>query len=325
MNPVTTIAVSGAAGQISYSLLFRLIAGDLLGQERKISLRLLETEAALPQLEGVAMELVDCASPLLDSIACHQDPGLAFRDADIVFLIGAKPRSAGMERADLLGMNAKIFAEQGSALGKMAHSDVRVLVVGNPVNTNALIAIRNARGLSSRNFTGMTRLDHNRAISLVAQRAGVSTAAVERVTIWGNHSTRQFPDLYQARIGGRDALEILGEDWYEETLIPGVRNRGAEVIRIRGKSSAGSAADAALGQMKDWIQGTPEGSWTSMAVASRGEYGIPRDLVCAFPVRCAGGVWEIVEGLALSESAERHIRLNVDELLSERSLVEHLL
>lgn len=325
MSPVTKIAVSGAAGQISYSLLFRLISGDLLGPDRAISLRLLETRAALSQLEGVAMELEDCASPLLDSIECHDDPIDAFRDADLVFLVGARPRTSGMERADLLSINAEIFAEQGRALGRVAKSDVRVLVVGNPVNTNALIAIHNAVGLSFRNFSGMTRLDHNRTVSFLAGKAGVSSTQVKGVIIWGNHSTSQFPDIHHATIDGRDALDSLGRGWYEEVLIPGVRSRGAEVIRIRGKSSAASAADAALSQMRDWVFGTPGEGWTSMAVMSQGEYGVPEGLVCSFPVRAAGGRWSVVLGLEIDALSRQHILSSVSELMAERELVGHLL
>ena len=319
------IAISGAAGQISYSLLFRLIGGDLLGPDQPVALQLLETSAALPQLEGVAMELQDCASPLLSSLSCHDDPEQAFLDADVVFLVGARPRSAGMERGDLLASNAEIFSAQGRALNRVASRDVRVLVVGNPVNTNTLIALRNAPDLSPQNFSGMTRLDHNRAMSLIAQQLGCRTDEISGVMIWGNHSTTQFPDLHHAHAQGLPALDQLPLRWYEETLIPTVRQRGAEIIRVRGKSSAASGANAALAQMRDWIHGIPENGWTSMAVLSAGQYGISPGLVYSFPVRVNEGRWQIVEGLNLHPDAEAGIRASESELLGERDLIRHLL
>jgi malate dehydrogenase len=319
------IAVSGAAGQISYSLLFRLIAGDLLGPDQAVALQLLETKAALPQLEGVAMELQDCASPLLASLSCHDDPGQAFHEADVVFLVGARPRTAGMERGDLLASNAEIFSAQGRALNRVASRDVRVLVVGNPVNTNTLIGLRNAPDLSAQNFSGMTRLDHNRTMSLMAHQLGCRTDEISGVMIWGNHSTTQFPDLHHARARGRPALDQLSAGWYEETLIPTVRQRGAEIIRVRGKSSAASGANAALAQMRDWLEGTPDNAWTSMAVLSDGQYGISPGLVYSFPVRVSDGRWQIVEGLQLHPHAEAGIRASEAELLAERDLIRHLL
>lgn len=319
------IAISGAAGQISYSLLFRLIGGDLLGPQQPVALQLLETPAVLPQLEGVAMELQDCASPLLASLSCHDDPEQAFRDADVVFLVGARPRTAGMERGDLLASNAEIFSAQGRALNRVASRDVRVLVVGNPVNTNTLIALRNAPDLTPQNFSGMTRLDHNRTISLMANQLGCRTDEIRRVMIWGNHSTSQFPDLHHARAQGQPALELLSAEWYENTLIPTVRQRGAEIIRVRGKSSAASGANAALAQMRDWIHGTPENEWTSMAVLSGGQYGVSPGLVYSFPVRVSEGRWQIVEGLDLQPHAEAGIRASETELTLERDLIRHLL
>ncbi len=319
------IAISGAAGQISYSLLFRLIAGDLLGPNQPVALQLLENTAVLPQLEGVAMELQDCASPLLDSLSCHDDPEQAFRDAEVVFLIGARPRTAGMERGDLLASNAAIFSAQGRALSRVANRDVHVLVVGNPVNTNTLIALRNAPELSAHNFSGMTRLDHNRAMSLIALQLRCRTDEISGLMIWGNHSTTQFPDLHHALAQGRPALDQLSSQWYEETLIPTVRQRGAEVIRVRGKSSAASGANAALAQMRDWIHGTPPGGWTSMAVMSEGEYGVASGLVYSFPVRVTEGRWQIVKGLDLHPQAEAGIRASEAELLAERELIRHLL
>ncbi|MEY2697796.1 MAG: hypothetical protein RL333_1934 [Pseudomonadota bacterium] len=319
------IAISGAAGQISYSLLFRLIAGDLLGPNQPVALQLLETAAALPQLEGVAMELQDCASPLLASLSCSDDPEQAFRDADVVFLVGARPRTAGMERGDLLASNAEIFSAQGRALNRVASRNVRVLVVGNPVNTNTLIALRNAPDLSPQNFSGMTRLDHNRAVSLMALQLGCRTDEISGLMIWGNHSTTQFPDLHHAHAHGRPALDQLPSQWYETSLIPTVRQRGAEIIRVRGKSSAASGANAALAQMRDWIHGTPQGGWTSMAVMSEGQYGVSSGLVYSFPVRVTAGRWQIVEGLDLHPQAEAGIRASEAELLAERELIQHLL
>lgn len=319
------IAVSGAAGQISYSLLFRLIAGDLLGPDQPVALQLLETPAVLPQLEGVAMELEDCASPLLASLSCHDDPEQAFQSADVVFLVGARPRTAGMERGHLLASNAEIFSAQGRALNRVASRNVRVLVVGNPVNTNALIALRNAPELSPQNFSGMTRLDHNRTMSLVAHQLGCRTDEVSGVMIWGNHSTTQFPDLHHALAQGLPVLEQLSAGWYEDTLIPTVRQRGAEIIRVRGKSSAASGANAALAQMRDWIQGTPEDGWTSMAVLSEGQYGVAPGLVYSFPVRVSEGRWQVVDGLKLHPHAEAGIRASEAELVVERDLIRHLL
>lgn len=325
MERPVRIAVSGAAGQISYSLLFRLIDGDLLGPNQPIALSLLEVSSVLPQLEGVAMELEDCASPLLRQIDCHDNAQAAFQDADIVFLVGARPRTAGMERADLLACNAEIFSEQGRALNQVAHRDVRVLVVGNPVNTNTLIALRNAPDLTPKNFSGMTRLDHNRAVSLVARQLKCRSDEVLGLTIWGNHSTSQYPDLSNATARGVPVLSQLKDVWYEGSMIPKVRHRGAEIIRVRGKSSAASGAHAALCQMRDWIRGTPEGTWTSMAVLSDGQYGVSPGLVYSFPVQVRNGSWQILEDLPLNASSLEGIRASEAELIAEKDLVRHLL
>lgn len=319
------IAVSGAAGQISYSLLFRLINGDLFGPNQPIALSLLEVSAVVPQLEGVAMELEDCASPLLAQIDCHDEAEAAFKDADVVFLVGARPRTAGMERGDLLACNAEIFSAQGRALNRVAHRDVRVLIVGNPVNTNTLIALRNAPDLSPLNFSGMTRLDHNRALSLLARTLKCHSDEVSGLTIWGNHSTTQYPDLHHAKVRGEAALGQVSPQWYEDALIPTIRQRGAEIIRVRGKSSAASGANAALCQMRDWIHGTPDGGWTSMAVLSDGQYGVSPGLVYSFPVEVKNGMWRIVENLTLDPRTAAGIRASEMELIAERELIRHLL
>ena len=319
-----TIAISGAAGQISYSLLFRLIAGDLLGLDQPIILRLLEVPQVIGQLEGVAMELEDFASPILAGLSCHSDPLEAFKDADLVFLVGARARGPGMERADLLEVNAEIFAEQGRAINAVAKRSVRVLVVGNPVNTNTLIAISNAPDLDASQFSGMTRLDHNRAVGLLARTCEKPSTAVEGVIIWGNHSTSQYPDFHHATIDGCPVVACVGQE-FEASFIEIVRRRGAEVIRVRGKSSAASGAHAALCQMRDWLKGTPKGSWTSMAVVSDGSYGITPGLVFSFPVETHDGHWRIIEGLALDAASEALIKASEAELLQERDLVGHLI
>lgn len=325
MRKPVHIAVSGAAGQISYSLLFRLIAGDLLGPEQPITLSLLEVPDLLGALEGVAMELEDCAAPLLHGIHCHADPAEAFAGADLVFLVGARPRGPGMERRDLLEVNADIFSEQGRALNESASRQVKVLVVGNPVNTNALIALSNAPDLPPENFSAMTRLDHNRAVSLLASRAGHNPAQVERVIIWGNHSTTQFPDLHHAKVAGRSALECVERGWYEQTFMPTVQNRGAEIIRVRGKSSAASGANAALEHMRDWVLGTPDERWVSMAVHSDGSYGVEPGLVFSFPVMARDGRWRIVPDIPVDDFARARIRANERELQQERDMVRHLM
>jgi malate dehydrogenase len=324
MQQPLNVAVTGAAGQISYALLFRLITGELAGSRQPLNLRLLEVPEALPMLEGVVMELADCAAPLLHEVVVTADPAVAFRDADLVFLLGARPRGPGMERRDLLQGNAEIFSRQGRALNEVAKRSVKVLVVGNPANTNALIALRNAPDLSPRNFSAMTRLDHNRAISLLAARCGCTVGEIRRIAIWGNHSTSQFPDLSYATVSGRPVLEQVGEDWFRNDFIPAVQQRGASVIQVRGKSSAASAANAALGQMRSWIGFTPGGDWVSMAVLSDGSYGIAEGIMYSFPVTTDGGDYRIVRDLRIADFARERMLASAAELLEERAMVEHL-
>lgn len=319
------IAVTGAAGQISYSLLFRLAAGELLGKDQPVILQLLEIEAMAEPMAGVVMELKDCAFPLLQEVIVTADPKVAFADADYVFLVGAQPRGPGMQRKDLLSANAGIFSEQGQALNEVANRDAKILVVGNPANTNALIAIHNAPDLAPGNFAAMTRLDHNRAVSLLAEQCQVPVTAVRQMTIWGNHSLTQFPDLFHALVQGRPALQWVDQDWYEQTFIPRVQNRGAEVIRLRGRSSAASAANAALDHMRSWIFGTPSGDWTSMALLSDGSYGVARDIVYSFPVVVENGEARIVQGLKINDFSRERMTLTEQELLEEREAIKDLL
>ena len=319
------VAVTGAAGQIGYSLLFRIASGAMLGPDQPVILQLLEITPALTALDGVAMELEDCAFPLLAGIVKSDDAEVAFGDADYALLVGAMPRKQGMERADLLAANGAIFTTQGKALSDNASSNVRVLVVGNPANTNALIALSHAPAIDSRRFTAMTRLDHNRAISMLATRVGATVTDVTRMTIWGNHSTTQFPDLYHCEVGGRNAYELVGDHaWYEESYIPTVAKRGAAIIAARGASSAASAANAAIGHMRTWTDGTPDGDWTSMAVPSDGSYGVPEGIVSSFPCTCSGGDYAIVQGLELAEFARAKIAASAAELTDERDAVREL-
>ena len=319
------VAVTGAAGQIGYSLLFRIASGAMLGPDQPVILQLLEITPALTALDGVAMELEDCAFPLLAGIVKSDDAEVAFGDADYALLVGAMPRKQGMERADLLAANGAIFTTQGKALSDNASSNVRVLVVGNPANTNALIALSHAPAIDSRRFTAMTRLDHNRAISMLATRVGATVTDVTRMTIWGNHSTTQFPDLYHCEVGGRNAYELVGDHaWYEESYIPTVAKRGAAIIAARGASSAASAANAAIGHMRTWTDGTPDGDWTSMAVPSDGSYGVPEGIVSSFPCTCSGGDYAIVQGLELADFARAKIAESAAELTDERDAVHEL-
>jgi len=324
-TPAVTVTVTGAAGQIAYSLLPRIAAGDLLGPGVRVRLRLLEVPAAVRAAEGVALELLDGASPLLADVEVTDDLVRAVAGTSFALLVGSRPRTAGMERADLLEANGAIFTAQGRALAEHAAADLRVLVVGNPANTNALVAQRNAPGVPADRFTAMTRLDHNRAVAQLARRAGVPVSDVDRVTVWGNHSPTQYPDVTRATVGGRPALEVLGDrEWVEEALVPTVQQRGAEIIAARGSSSAASAAGAALDHVRTWTTGTPEGSWTSMAVVSDGSYDVPPGLVCSFPVRTSGGSWTIVPGLEPDERALPRVRASVAELQAERDAVEAL-
>ena len=319
------IAVTGAAGQISYALIFRLIAGDLLGPEQPIVLRLLDVPDAIGALQGIVMELVDCASPLLDDVVITSAPQVAFQDADLAFLVGARPRTQGMERQDLLIVNAGIFSEQGKALNETAKESIKVLVVGNPANTNALIAMANAPRLTPDAFSAMTRLDHNRAVSQLAMKCACKIDEVHRVAIWGNHSTTQFPDIHHAIIRGRPALECVDFDWYVQDFIPTVQKRGAVVIEARGKSSAASAANAAIDQMRNWLYGTPEGDWISMAIPCQGQYGMADGLVFSFPVTAHDGQYRVVPGLELNDFSREQLALTERELLIEREMVAHLL
>ncbi|MFO1417614.1 MAG: malate dehydrogenase [Methylotetracoccus sp.] len=325
MKPPIQVAVTGAAGQISYALIFRLISGELLGPDQPIVLRLLDIPDLMGPLHGVLMELEDCAAPLLHDTIPTSDPELAFADAELVFLVGARPRTQGMERRDLLIVNAGIFAEQGRALNAAASREVKVLVVGNPANTNALIARNNAPDLPDHAFTAMTRLDHNRALTHLAARCGCAIDEIKRLTIWGNHSSTQFPDLYHATARGRPAAEWLDESWYIQEFIPTVRERGAAVITARGKSSAASAANAAIGHMRDWVAGTAPDDWTSMAVVSDGSYGTTPGLVYSFPVTVGGGRVRIVSDLAINPRSRTFLDESDRELIAERDMVRHLL
>ena len=325
MRKPVHIAVTGAAGQISYALIFRLIAGDLLGPEQPIVLRLLDVPDALGAMKGIVMELIDCAAPLLDDVVITSVPQVAFQEADLAFLVGARPRTQGMERQDLLIVNAGIFSEQGKALNDAARHDIKVLVVGNPANTNALIAMTNAPRLEPEAFSAMTRLDHNRAVSQLALKCGCKVGDVRRVAIWGNHSTTQYPDIHHATARGRPALELVGQDWYTEEFIPIVQKRGATVIEARGKSSAASAANAAIDQMRNWHFGTPGDDWVSMAIPCRGDYGISQGLVFSFPVTVTGGRYRVVPELALNDFSRAQLALTEGELLTERDMIAHLL
>ena len=318
------IAITGAAGQIGYALVYRLASGDLLGDE-PVELRLLEVPAAVKALDGVAMELLDCAFPQLKGIEVTDDPAVAFDGANVAMLVGASPRSAGMERADLLEANAAIFAAQGRALAASAAPDVRVVVTGNPANTNALIASRHADGIPASRFTALTRLDHNRARAQLAAKARRPVADVTNVTIWGNHSATQYADAFNARICGKPADQWIADDaWIAFDFLPTVAKRGAAVIAARGRSSAASAANATIAHVRDWLLGTPGGDWTSMAVVSDGSYGVPAGLVSSFPVRCHSGEWEIVQGLPLNAFARSRINVSVDELKAEAEEVRSM-
>ncbi|HEY6628143.1 MAG TPA: malate dehydrogenase [Acidimicrobiia bacterium] len=319
------VAVTGAAGQIGYSLLFRVAAGEMLGQDQPISLQMLEITPALGALEGVAMELDDCAFPLLAGVTMTDDPEQAFEDADVALLVGAMPRKAGMERSDLLSANGAIFTVQGRALAAAAKPDVRVLVVGNPANTNALIAMNSAEGLDPRRFTAMTRLDHNRAISQLAIRVDRTVESVKKMTIWGNHSSTQYPDLFNCEVDGAQAYQLVGDhSWVNDVFIPSVAGRGAAIIAARGASSAGSAANAAISHIRDWVLGTPDGDWVSMGVPSDGSYGVPEGLVSSFPCVCRDGEWGIVSGLEVDDYSRSKIEASVAELIEERDAVTAL-
>jgi malate dehydrogenase len=326
MTDPVRVAVTGAAGQIGYALLFRIASGQMLGPDQPVILQLLEIPQAVGALEGVRMELDDCAFPLLAGVVPTDDPATAFADADYALLVGAMPRKDGMERADLLSANGAIFTVQGQALSDAASPDVKVLVVGNPANTNALIAMNNAPKIPDGQFTAMTRLDHNRAVAQLAAKARAAVADVTNMTIWGNHSATQYPDVFHARVGGIPGFEAAGGDqaWLEGEFIPTVQQRGAAVIKARGLSSAASAANAAIGHMRSWALGTAEGDWASMAVPSDGSYGVPEGLVSGFPCTCRDGRYQIVGGLDLDEFSRSRIDASVGELASERDTVADL-
>ena len=325
MTEPVRVAVTGAAGNIGYSLLFRIAHGDMLGPEQPLVLHLLEITPALGALEGVVMELDDCAFPLLEGVVTSDDPKRAFEGANYALLVGSRPRSKGMERKDLLEANGAIFTEQGRALAASAAEDVRVLVVGNPANTNCLIAMSNADGIPAARFTAMTRLDHNRAKTQLAQKAGVPVTDVKRMTIWGNHSATQYPDVFHAHVRGDNAAEVIDDrDWIENEFIPTVQQRGAAVIEARGASSAASAANAAIDHVRDWVRGTHDGDWVSMGVPSDGSYDVPSGVISSFPVTTAGGMWTIVQGLEFDDFAQSRIDASVAELVEERDTVEQL-
>jgi malate dehydrogenase len=319
------VAVTGAAGQIGYSLLFRIAAGDLLGPDQPVILQLLEITPALGALDGVAMELDDCAFPLLAGIEKSDDANVAFTGAEIALLVGSRPRTAGMERGDLLEANGAIFTVQGKALSDNAADGIKVLVVGNPANTNALIAMNNAPNIPREQFTAMTRLDHNRAMAQLAAKTGTTVNDVTKMTIWGNHSATQYPDVFHAEVGGRNAAEVVGDQaWIEDAFIPTVQKRGAAIIEARGASSAASAANAAICHVRDWVAGTPEGDWVSMAVPSDGSYGVPDGLMSSFPCTTRDGRWEIVQGLDIDDFSKARIEASVAELTEERDAVKEL-
>jgi malate dehydrogenase len=318
----TKVAVTGAAGQIGYALLFRIASGQLLGPDEKVQLKLLEIPQATKAAEGTALELYDCAFPLLESIDIYDDPNQAFDGVNVAMLVGARPRQKGMERADLLEANGQIFKPQGEALNAHAADDVKILVVGNPANTNALIAMNNAPDIPSERFTAMTRLDENRAVSMLAQKLGVGVEEVQDLVVWGNHSPTMFPDLFNAKVNGEKAADKVDEDWYENEYIPRVGKRGAEIIEARGASSAASAANAAIDHVHDWVLGAD--GLRSMSVRSGGQYGVEEGIISSFPVRCSGGNYEIVEGLEVGEFSQSKIDATVNELKEERDAVKQL-
>ncbi len=325
MKSPVRVAVTGAAGQIGYSLLFRIASGAMLGPDTPVILQLLEVTPALKALEGVKMELDDCAFPLLAGVVGTDDANVAFGDADVALLVGAMPRKAGMERSDLLSANGGIFKPQGEAIARNAKKDIKVLVVGNPANTNALIAMNNAKGMDPRNFTAMTRLDHNRAVTQIAQRLGQPVTAVKKMTIWGNHSTTQYPDLFHCEVNGKQAYaQVNDHAWIDGTYIPSVAKRGAAIIEARGASSAASAANAAIDHIRSWSLGTADGDWVSMGIPSDGSYGVPEGLISSFPCVCKDGKYEIVQGLDIDAYSRGKIDATVAELAEERDAVRDL-
>ena len=325
MKQPVRVTVTGAAGQISYALLFRIASGAMLGQDQPVILQLLEITPAMGALEGVVMELNDCAFPLLQEVITSDDPEVAFKDTDYALLVGARPRGPGMERKDLLEANAAIFSVQGKAMNKVASRDIKVLVVGNPANTNALIASANAPDLDAGQFTAMMRLDHNRSLSQLAEKTGAHTTEIKRMTVWGNHSNTQYPDISNATVGGKAASELVDQAWLEENFIPTVQERGAAIIKARGASSAASAAAAAIDHMRTWALGTAEGDWVSMGIPSDGSYDIEPGIMFSYPVTCKDGKYEIVQGLEISEFSRSRMDVTENELREERAAIAHLL
>ncbi|MCS5609208.1 MAG: malate dehydrogenase [Candidatus Poribacteria bacterium] len=322
---IKTITITGAAGQIGYQLAFRIASGQLLGQEEKINLKLLEIPVALDALNGVAMELDDCAFPCLETITATDNASVAFQDCDYAFLVGAKPRGPGMERSDLLLGNAEIFSAQGKAINAYANKNIKVLVVGNPANTNTLIAMSNAPEISPNAFTAMMRLDHNRALAQLAAKTDTHVTDIKKLTIWGNHSTMQYPDIYHATVNDQEVINLVSLDWVKNTFIPSVQQRGALIIKLRGLSSAASAASAAMDHVRDWVFGTADNNWISMAIPSDGSYGISEGIIYYFTVICTNGSYEIVQALEMNEFSEICLKASEAELLEERKAVEHLL
>jgi malate dehydrogenase len=325
MKQPVRVTVTGAAGQISYALLFRIASGSMLGQDQPVILQLLEITPAMGALQGVVMELNDCAFPLLQEVVISDDPEVAFKDTDYALLVGARPRGPGMERKDLLEANAAIFSVQGKAMNKVASRDIKVLVVGNPANTNALIASANAPDIDTKQFTAMTRLDHNRALSQLAEKTGSHTTSIKRMTIWGNHSNTQYPDISNATVNGQAASGMVDQAWLEDDFIPTVQERGAAIIKARGASSAASAAAAATDHMRTWALGTDDGDWVSMAIPSDGSYAIEPGIMYSYPVTCSDGKYEIVQGLEISQFSRSRMDATEDELRQERAAINHLL
>lgn len=325
MKPPVEVTITGAAGQIGYALIFRVASGEMLGKDQPMVLRLLDIAAAQKALRGVVMEVLDCAFPLVKDIVITDDPNVAFQDADYALLVGARPRGPGMERSDLLAANGGIFKVQGKALNEHASRQIKVVVVGNPANTNALTALKSAPDLSPRCFSALMRLDHNRALAQLVEKTGAPVGDIRRVIIWGNHSTTQYPDIHHATVRGEAAMELVDEKWMVDAFIPRVAKRGAEIIDARGASSAASAANAAIEHMRDWVLGTPEGDWTSMAIASDGSYGIAPGLVYSFPVTTRNGEYAIVSDLPINAFSQERMDLTRQELEEERAAVETLL
>ena len=325
MKQPLNVAITGAAGQIGYALAFRVASGAMLGADQPVNLHLLEITPALPTLQGVVMELNDCAIPTLNKVIATDDARVAFKDCHAALLVGARPRGPGMERKDLLLANAQIFSAQGKALNDVAARDVRVLVVGNPANTNALIAMKNAPSLKPQSFTAMTRLDHNRALSQLAEKTGAHVNDIQKMIIWGNHSATQYPDINHCFVKGQTARSLVDAEWTEKTFIPTVQQRGAAIIKARGASSAASAASAAIDHIRDWFRGSAQGDWLSMGIPSDGSYGIPEGVIYSYPVVCRGGHYEIVQGLAIDEFSRKRMDATHQELLEERDGVKDLL